>query len=184
MSLKIRQCMLPCATALVLVAGFGMAQAGKDGERSVAARLAGFQEVPVVSTTGKGEFKGKINTQTGEISYEFSYADLQSEVRQAHIHLGQRSVNGGIMVWLCQSAANPAPVAVTATTPLCTSPGGTFSGTITAASVVGPGAAQQLGAGEFDELVAALRAGVAYVNVHTVTSPGGEIRGQVDSGHH
>jgi hypothetical protein len=32
---------------------------------------------------------------------------------------------------------------------------------------------------EFDELVRAIRAGVTYVNVHSETFPGGEIRGQL-----
>ena len=60
---------------------------------------------------------------------------------------------------------------------------------ITAANVVGPVApnnSQGLAAGEFDELVRALRAGIAYANIHTATYPGGEIRGQFDedSDHH
>jgi hypothetical protein len=63
---------------------------------------------------------------------------------------------------------------------------------------VGPGSAtQQLTAGEataIEEVIAAIRAGVAYGNVHTTISPGGEIRGQFgrnrgrghddDHGHH
>jgi hypothetical protein len=34
-------------------------------------------------------------------------------------------------------------------------------------------------AGEFDELVKAIRHRTAYVNVHTTVFPGGEIRGQL-----
>jgi len=107
---------------------------------------------------------------------------MQATVLQAHIHLGQHSVNGGITVWLCQSATNPAPAAVAAITPVCSSPAFSSSGIITAASIVGPGGAQQLGAGEMAELAAAMRAGVAYANVHTTASPGGEIRGQIGPG--
>ncbi len=47
-----------------------------------------------------------------------------------------------------------------------------------AAHVIGP-SGQGISAGEFDEIVAAIRAGVAYVNVHTTGFPGGEIRGQI-----
>jgi hypothetical protein len=186
MTLRLRKTTLNCvsAAALVLASGSALADKGGSDDRQVRARLGGFQEVPVVSTGGSGEFKGKISKQTGEIEYEFSYADMQGTVLQAHIHLGQRGVNGGIMVWLCQSATNPAPAAVAATTPVCSSPAFASSGVITANSVVGPGGAQQLGAGELAELVAALRAGVAYVNVHTNLSAGGEIRGQVDAHHH
>jgi len=35
-------------------------------------------------------------------------------------------------------------------------------------------------AGEFDEFIAAMRAGVTYANVHTSQFPGGEIRGQIE----
>jgi hypothetical protein len=49
---------------------------------------------------------------------------------------------------------------------------------IVASSILGP-AGQGLSAGEFDELVAAMRRGVTYVNVHSSTWPGGEIRGQL-----
>lgn len=176
---------LPFAVAL----GWSLAAAAFADDRRgdagvVNARLTGYEEVPAVSSAANGTFKARIDKATGEVDYEFSYDGLQGEVLQAHIHFGQPGVNGGIAVWLCQSATNPAPAAVASTTPLCTSPAGVFSGRITTAAVVGPGGAQQLAAGELEELVAALRAGVAYTNVHTVLSPGGEIRGQIGPGHH
>jgi hypothetical protein len=185
MTLRLRKPALRGAAAVALALAAGLALADKNGsdDRQIRARLSGFQEVPVVSSTGSGEFNAKLDKLTGEIDYEFSYSGMQGTVVQAHIHLGQRGVNGGIMVWLCQSATNAAPAAVAATTPICSSPAFASSGRITATSVVGPGGAQQLGPGELAELGAAFRAGVAYVNVHTNLSPGGEIRGQVQSGH-
>ncbi len=65
-------------------------------------------------------------------------------------------------------------------------PSGTVTGTIRPVDVIGP-AGQGIAAGEFDELVAAIRAGATYANVHTDLRPGGEIRGQLgdrdNSGH-
>jgi hypothetical protein len=54
----------------------------------------------------------------------------------------------------------------------------TLSGTILPTNVIGP-ATQGIAAGEFEELVAAIRAGVVYANVHTSAFPAGEIRGQL-----
>ena len=88
--------------------------------------------------------------------------------------LGQRGVNGGIMVWLCQTAAFPSPVA---STPQCPQ-SGTVSGVVSAADVIGP-AAQGIAAAEFAEMVKAIGASVAYANVHSNKFPGGEIRGQL-----
>ena len=47
------------------------------------------------------------------------------------------------------------------------------------ADVVGP-TAQGIDPGQWGELVAAIRAGHTYVNIHTTRWPGGEIRGQVN----
>ena len=80
-------------------------------------------------------------------------------------------------IWLCKTTQT-AP----AGTPTCTNTSGDFTGTITAASVVaigGGNVGQQIGAGEFSKVLAAIRAGNAYVNVHTNLSTGGEIRGQI-----
>jgi hypothetical protein len=92
----------------------------------------------------------------------------------AHIHFGQHGVNGGIMVWLCQTAVNVSPVA---STPQCPQ-SGTVSGVVSATDVVGP-AGQGIAAAEFAEMAKAINAGVAYVNVHSAKFPGGEIRGQL-----
>ena len=51
--------------------------------------------------------------------------------------------------------------------------------TFTAADVIGP-ADQGISAGEFDELVKAMRNGVTYANVHSSTFPMGEIRAQLE----
>ena len=141
--------------------------------------LHGFQEVPSVSSAGRGRFVADIDRRTGSIRYELRYEGLQGDVRQAHIHVGQRHTNGGISVFLCQTATNPDP---TGLAPMCGPAPARISGVITAANVVGP-AGQGVAAGEFAELVAAIRAGAAYVNVHSSTFPGGEVRGQLGHGH-
>jgi hypothetical protein len=85
-------------------------------------------------------------------------------------------VGGSVVIFLCQTAANPDP---TDLAPQCPQEG-TVSGTITAANVIaGSMPPQQLAAGDLAAVVAAIRAGATYANVHTTLSPGGEIRGQI-----
>jgi len=160
---------------------------GKDRDNDrLRTSLKGFNEVPVVSTGATGRFKATIvDTLAGpEIDYELSFSGLGGVVAQSHIHIAQKDVNGGIVLWLCQGTAR-APAQVAATTPECTEAGtdgraGNVSGTLTAASVI-PVATQQIAANELAEVIAAIRAGNAYVNVHSAPSPGGEIRGQLDA---
>ncbi len=161
--------------ALLLGAAVRVAQAER-----IAATLTGSEEVPVVATVASGEFRGFISQDEQSIDFELTYSGLQGQLTtQAHIHVGQPSVNGGIVIWFCQSASNAGPVG----TPDCTNGSGHFTGTITAASVVAtpaaPAGGQQLGAGQLEKVIAAIRAGDAYANVHTNLSTGGEIRGQI-----
>ena len=142
----------------------------------IQATLSGYEEVPVVSTVATGEFQAMISNDDQFIDYELTYSGLQGTVAQAHIHVAQLSVNGSIVIWLCGTVTNPGP-AGTQTCPAS----GTISGTIAAANVIAASTvSQQIVAGELAEVIAAIRAGVAYVNVHTTPlSPGGEIRGQI-----
>ncbi len=139
--------------------------------------LRGYEEVPAVSSAARGFFKARINESAGTIAYELRYEGLQGDIRQAHIHFGQRNVNGGISVYLCQTATNVDP---TGLAPVCGPAPATVTGTLTSANIIGP-AGQGIAATEFSELVKAIRAGVAYVNVHSSVFPAGEVRGQARS---
>ena len=112
-------------------------------------------------------------------TFRLTYNRLESPITQSHIHFGQRHVAGGISVFLCSNLGNGP--AGTAPCPGTTS--GVVTGTIMADDVIGPGP-QGITAGEFDELVRAIRAGATYANVHTTTFPAGEIRGQIPRPHH
>lgn len=142
--------------------------------------LTGYEEVPALSTSGNGVFNAKISSDETRIVWQLSYADLESAVQQAHIHIGNVSVNGGISVFLCTNLGNgPAGIQP------CPPAPATISGVIQAADVspnipaTAPARAQGLDTGELDELIAAMRAGATYVNVHTTGRPGGEIRSQI-----
>lgn len=137
-----------------------------DERRVVRAALTGFQEVPAISTAAQGQFQARLDESM--IEYELSYSNLQAPALFAHIHLGQRGVNGGVIAFLCGGGNKPA----------CPTPGGSVSGTITAADIVGPGG-QGIAAGEFEEALQAIRSGNTYANVHSTLFPGGEIRGQI-----
>ena len=170
---------LPIAIALTFAFAAPAALADRGGDK-IKARLTGYEEVPSVSTAGKGEFEAKISRDEGLIEYELSYSGLQGTVSQSHIHFAQKGVNGSIVLWLCQTPGTPAPAAVAGITPQCPQ-SGTVTGTLTAANVIAAGtASQMILAGELAEVVAAIRARRAYVNVHSLPlTPGGEIRGQI-----
>ena len=141
------------------------------------ADLIGFEEVPSVSTPAHGRFKARIAPDGQSIDYELSYSDLVGTVQQSHIHLGQKSVTGGVSVFFCTNLGNGP-----AGTQLCPAAPATITGTIRPADVIGP-VAQSLTAGQFNDLVKAIRNGTTYVNVHSSSFPGGEIRAQLDHHH-
>jgi CHRD domain len=162
-----------------------------DGGRRIREFLNGLKEAPaVVSTTGDGTFKATISKDETEINYELTFSNLEGDVRQAHIHIGLPQNAGGIVLWLCDSDANPSPSALT---PACNvnDPldlrNGVVTGTLTQADVqnqaangiAGPTATTP---GEFAEVVALIRAGKTYANVHTAKFPPGEIRSQIEDG--
>jgi len=160
-----------------IAVGVLAAVAVADEGGSVRERLTGYEEVPALSTPGVGQFRASIDARDDEIDYRLSFSGTESNVTQAHIHFENATNNGPIVVFLCTNLGN-GPTGTQA----CPATGGTINGTIRPADVGAGAAAQGLAAGEFDELVRAIRAGATYVNVHTVVRPGGEIRAQLAKG--
>jgi hypothetical protein len=161
------------ALVAVAVAGVAVTTAvAGGGSQQISERLTGFEEVPVVSTGGEGKFKADVKRD--RIEWELRYEDLEGDVTQAHIHFGQRDVNGGISVFLCSNLGNGP-----AGTQPCPPAPAKITGTATAADVIGP-TSQLITAGEFDELLQAIKAGMTYANVHSTAVGTGEIRGQLN----
>ena len=174
-----RRSRLAVAVAVVVgIAGFTAAATAGDQSGNFKTDMTGYEEVPALSTTGNGQVDVKVAKDGESLQFVLHYRALETPVTQSHIHFGQKGVNGGISVFFCSNLGNGP-----AGTPACPQPpsgeSATVEGTRTAADVVGP-TAQGIAAGEFAELVRALRAGVAYANVHSEGRPGGEIRGQLD----
>ena len=171
--------------ALALVAAATVAAlAGGDAWFAV---MHGGEEVPSVSTGALAEFHAVVAGDDSSVSYTLSYSGLEGTVTQAHIHVADVDVNGGISVWLCSNLTSPpTPPGVQA----CPAPPATITGTFSAADVVGP-AAQGIDPGQFSELLRAIRNSLTYANVHSTRFPGGEVRGQIkrqkdsqDAAHH
>ena len=98
----------------------------------IGALLTGYEESPSVSTTARGEFAATIDEDGDAIRYAETFRGLQAPVTQSHIHIAQPGVNGSVVIFLCQTAANPDP---TGLAPQCPQDG-TVTGTITAANVI------------------------------------------------
>ena len=123
------------------------------GPRNGRAEISGFQEIPTLSTSAGGSLDLTIAPDDSSIAYTLTYDGFDTNVLQSHIHLGRPAFNGGVMVFFCTNLAPPAGVPIP---PACPVRGGTVTGTLTAADVVGP-AAQGVAAGEFSEVIDALR---------------------------
>jgi hypothetical protein len=145
----------------------------RDGRFVVRADLEGFQEVPAISTVASGRFRAFVDSKASTITWKLSYEGLEGAVQQAHVHFGQMSVNGGVSFFLCSNLGNGP-----AGTQTCPEGPAELSGVITPDLVVGP-SGTGIEAGAMAEIIAAIRNGTAYANVHSTKWPGGEIRGQL-----
>ena len=99
--------------------------------------------------------------------------------QQAHVHFGKRGDQRWHLVFPLLEPRQNGP----AGTPACPGPrSGTVGARIEAADVIGPNtpppatAGQGIEPGGLAEILAAMRAGSTYANVHTTKWPGGEIR--------
>jgi CHRD domain len=137
--------------------------------------LSGFNEVPAINSEGSGTVDVWLDRQNMTLSYKVTFSGLSSNTTQSHIHLGKIHTSGSVVVFFCTNLTPPAGVAVP---PPCPVNGGTVSGMVSAADVLGV-AAQNVKAGDFDAIEDALTSDTAYANVHSVNFPAGEIRGQL-----
>ena len=174
-----RKTLLAAAATVAAVVSVGGAPALSHddhghGKRRFKATLSGYNEMlQTLSTPARGSFSGRISRDGDSIAWRLEYKDIPTSVLQAHIHFGDHHTNGGISVFLCTNLGN-GPVG----TPACPEKAGIVTGESTAEHVLGPGT-QGIAAGEFAELIRALRAGRTYANVHSAQYTGGEIRGQI-----
>jgi CHRD domain len=161
------------AGAALVISGVSLAQGRDDDDDRgrTSATLDGYQETPSISTEARGSFRATI--ENDRITFQLRYTGLEGgNATVAHLHLGQRHTAGGVSAFLCGGGGQSAcPSGASAT----------IEGAITAANVIGPGG-QGIAATELDELVAAIRVGAVYANVHNQTYPMGEIRGQLRGG--
>ena len=102
-----RRIQLAVVVAVVAIASVAtVAVAG--GGKQVREKLTGDEEVPVVLTGAEGKFKATLGSD--QVDYELRYEDLEGTITQAHIHIGQRFVAGGITLYLCTNLAAPTGV--------------------------------------------------------------------------
>lgn len=139
----------------------------------------GENEVPPHDTRAKGEATFVISQDGQSVHYVLTVSQIENPF-MAHIHMAAPGVNGPIVQWLFPSTAvAPGPLGIGLTSGLLA------KGDFTAATLVGPLAGHPLA-----DLLNAIRAGNAYVNVHTSSGvagapqapgnfPGGEIRAQL-----
>lgn len=160
--------------SIVVVLGAGAFVLAQGFLGSFMANLSGYEEVPAVSTTGNASFKAELSPYGDRVNWELTYLSLEGNITQAHIHFAQKGVNGGIAVFLCSNLPNPP-----AGTQACPPPPATIRGSFGATDVIGGAAAQGIAAGEYAELLRAMRAGMTYANVHSTIWPGGEVRSQI-----
>jgi hypothetical protein len=174
--------------------------AGVGAPENHRTHLSGDQEVlippppPGAPTPADSHAQGQALFQISKDGDSFDYKLIASNIDnpvQAHIHCGPAGSNGPIIVWLFPSPTSISPLV---------GPTGRQTGVLAEGSIVSgaelhvrqqpPSAACPGGVATFDDVLAKMRAGNAYVNVHTNDGvpptntgpgdfPGGEIRGQL-----
>jgi hypothetical protein len=160
------------AALLLAFAVVGLAAAGTD-QRNFRTHLNGAEEVPARDTKAQGQAIFHLSKDGTSLDFKLIVANIENVVA-AHIHCGATGVNGPVGVTLF--VGTPAS--------------GRVDGVLAEGTITAPDPGNGCGWADLGAVVAAMRSGNTYVNVHTNDGvppantgpgdfPGGEIRGQV-----
>jgi len=152
---------LMAVVALVVIAVAPATVAKNAAQRSFAAPLSGGEEVDPVATQATGVAKFQLSQDRSELSYKINVANIVG-VAAAHIHCAPAGANGPVGVTLFSGA-----------------PAGAVNGTLVQGVITAPNGGNGCGWADLADVIAAMRGGDTYVNVHTAEFGGGEVRGQV-----
>ena len=156
-------------TALIIAGGLMMITNNSDTteklalaqepeqEQAFTADLNGDQELPPVNTNAAG--LANVTGDNQSLAYRLALSNM-TNATAAHIHMGAEDENGKVVVTLYKSES-PSGIEIES-----------LAGNITADKLQGP-----LSDATLDELIGTMDNGTAYVNVHSVDFPNGEIRG-------
>ncbi len=111
--------------------------------------LDGMQEVPMVTTMGKGVASVMLTADLDSLWYDIQLVDLSGPAQGAHFHMADPGMNGGVVIDLTNDIM-----------------GDRIQGWFTGLDLT-------------DMLINDMLKGGLYLNVHTGMHPNGEIRGQV-----
>jgi len=138
---------------------------------------AGEPGTLVGNPTGNGTFTATLDTSTNVFKWNGTFSGLTSNVNNGHIHgpfpSGTATAAGVILNFNPAVSTGQSFTGVTFTG-LSSATSGSISGQVVLNSSLT--LTTQING---DSLRKLLLAGAAYVNIHTVSNPGGEIRGQI-----
>jgi uncharacterized protein YjdB len=123
--------------------------------------------------TGSGTYTAQLDTITNAFTWTGSFSGLTSNISNGHIHgpfvVGGTTTTAGVLV-------NFSPQVTVGAT--FTGLGSANAGAVTGTQVLNT-AFQATGTVNGDSVRKLVIAGNTYVNIHTSTNPGGEVRGQL-----
>ena len=143
---------------------FQASKAHANAVLSFKAHLSGDEEVPAVMTDATGQTIFRLSKDGSQLYYKLIVANID-DVVAAHIHAAPSGQNGGVVALLYGGGLIEGRTN-----------GILAEGIITADDLTGTLAGQNL-----EDLIDLINSGGAYVNVHTIENPGGEIRGQISA---
>jgi len=152
-------------SALVVgLAALGLAACSSDPQEKYVAELRSSNEVPANSSTAAGRVVLLVSRDASYAEYSVEQGGLTGGIRGGHFHRAAAGVNGPIVLsFFFNADGTPLTAPVPGTTDLELNK--SIARTITKA--------------QLDPILADLRAGNLYANIHTPNFPGGEIRGQM-----
>ena len=121
------------------------------------ADLSGDAQVPPVDVAGTGDATVTIADDESSESWDVSYSGLTGDAAAGHIHFGASDAAGPVMI------------------PFATVTNTGSTGSFASADYAGGDGLPA----DWDGVLAAIRDGDAYVNIHTAANQAGEVRGQL-----